>query len=935
MGPRVTRVSTPRLLLIDGHSMAFRAFFGLPVENFTTSTGQATNAVHGFVRMLLSLLAQEKPTHVAVAFDAGSKTFRTEEYPEYKGTREKTPEEFKGQVELIEEVLDAFGIMHLKKDGVEADDILATLARQGREAGALVYVVSGDRDTFQLVTDEVTVLYPIKGVSELRRMTPQEVEARYGVAPNRYRHLAALVGEASDNLPGVPGVGPKTAAQWVAQYDGLDGILAHAHEIKGKRGEALRAAIPDVQRNRRLNRLLTDVELPVAVADLVPIGAEAARVHAVCDALEFRQLRDLALRQLPHRGGQGADVAAGPPAGEAGGGQAADGQGAESSLSGAAGANGEGPNGGLAAVNGRSTPRLLRAATATAGEVAEQLEAWREASTVLGASVEGVGSPSPFKADCTGLALSDAVVSIYWDLVVVTPEQDAQLREFLRTAPVVTHDAKAATHALSSRGMALGNIVDDVALAAYLCFPDGRRFDLAELSERYLDQALEVGDGLLDIEGGTTALAEAAASVELHRVLGSEVDKRGATGLLADMELPVASVLARMERAGIGADAALLAERRLTLDAEVEAAANAAFEAIGKQVNLSSPKQLQEVLFTDLGLPKTRRTKTGYTTDAEALRDLAEKTAHPFLAALLLHRDRIKLRQNVEGLAKAVEDDGRIRTTFQQTAAATGRLSSLEPNLQNIPARTEEGRRVRQAFVVGEGYDYLLTADYSQIEMRIMAHLSGDAGLIEAFNSGEDLHSFVAGRVYHVDPAQVTPEQRSKIKAMSYGLAYGLSPYGLSKQLRIDVGEAKALMDDYFSRFGAVRDYLAAVVRQATLDGYTQTILGRRRYLPDLASDNRQRREMAERAALNAPIQGSAADLIKVAMLGVQRSLDERGLKSRLLLQVHDELVLEVGPGEAEEVEALVRHEMAAAASLSVPLDVSVGLGRNWLEAGH
>lgn len=911
--------------------MAFRAFFGLPVENFTTSTGQATNAVHGFVRMLLSLLAQEKPTHVAVAFDAGSKTFRTEEYPEYKGTREKTPEEFKGQVELIEEVLDAFGIMHLKKDGVEADDILATLARQGREAGALVYVVSGDRDTFQLVTDEVTVLYPIKGVSELRRMTPQEVEARYGVSPNRYRHLAALVGEASDNLPGVPGVGPKTAAQWVVQYGGLDGILAHANEIKGKRGEALRAAIPDVQRNRRLNRLLTDVELPVAIPDLVPIGAEPARVHAVCDALEFRQLRDQALRQLPHRGGAMADAAAG----QSGQGAVGDDEAIAQPPAGVADAVGGAGSSGLLAVNGRSTPRLLRAATATGSELTDQLEAWRAAGTVLGVSVEGVGSPSPFKADCTGLALSDAVVSVYWDLVVVTPEQDAQLREFLRTAPVVTHDAKAATHALSSRGMALGNIVDDVALAAYLCFPDGRRFDLAELSERYLDQALEVGDGLLDIEGGTTVLAQAAASVELHRVLAPEVDKRGSTNLLADMELPVAGVLAQMERAGIGADAALLAERRLTLDAEVETAAAAAYDAIGKQVNLSSPKQLQEVLFTDLGLPKTRRTKTGYTTDAEALRDLAEKTAHPFLAALLLHRDRIKLRQNVEGLAKAVEDDGRIRTTFQQTAAATGRLSSLEPNLQNIPARTEEGRRVREAFVVGEGYEYLLTADYSQIEMRIMAHLSGDAGLIEAFNSGEDLHSFVAGRVYHVDPSEVTGEQRSKIKAMSYGLAYGLSPYGLSKQLRIDVGEAKALMDDYFSRFGAVREYLAAVVRQATLDGYTQTILGRRRYLPDLASDNRQRREMAERAALNAPIQGSAADLIKVAMLGVNRALTERGLKSRLLLQVHDELVLEIGPGEAEEVEALVRHEMAAAASLSVPLDVSVGLGRNWLEAGH
>ncbi|MDO4791209.1 MAG: DNA polymerase I [Buchananella hordeovulneris] len=915
-------MSTPRLLLIDGHSMAFRAFFGLPVDNFVTSTGQYTNAVHGFVRMLLSLLEKEKPTHVAVAFDASSHTFRTQEYPEYKGTREKTPEEFIGQVELIEEVLDSFGIAHLKREGFEADDILATLARQGREAGAMVYVVSGDRDTFQLVTDEVTVLYPIKGVSELRRMTPQEVEARYGVTPQRYRHLAALVGEASDNLPGVPGVGPKTAAQWINQYDGLDGVIAHADQIKGKRGEALREAIPAVERNRRLNRLLTDVALPVGWADLVPAGADATRVHAVCDALEFRQLREHALRQLPARGGSGpGEQTAAEVAPTAGAAQASTGAPEE---------------GDQASGEDLTTPAtLVRVATAKPEEVTAQLRAWQESRTVLGMSVEGNGVPSPFAADCTGVALSDGRVSLFWDLVVLDPTQEGELSEFLRTAPLVAHDAKAAVHALSARGYQLGNVVDDVALAAYLCFPDGRRYDLPELAERYLAELLTEDDGLLDIEGGSAALAQALATWRLHRVLGPEVEKRGAAGLLRDMEIPISFVLASMERAGIAADAAMLEERRQLLDAGVEAAARSAYESIGKEVNLSSPKQLQELLFMDLGLPKTRRTKTGYSTDAESLRDLAEKTAHPFLAALLAHRDRIKLRQNVEGLAKAVQDDGRIRTTFQQTAAATGRLSSLEPNLQNIPARTEEGRRVRQAFVVGEGYEYLLTADYSQIEMRIMAHLSGDEGLIEAFNSGEDLHSFVAGRVYHIEPGQVSSEQRSKIKAMSYGLVYGLSPYGLSKQLRIDVGEAKKLMDDYFSRFGAVRQYLAAVVRQATLDGYTQTIFGRRRYLPDLASDNRQRREMAERAALNAPIQGSAADLIKLAMLGVDRQLRERELKSRLLLQVHDELVLEVGSGEAEEVEALVRAEMAAAADLSVPLDVSVGIGRNWLEAGH
>src|SRR5680860_552363 len=431
-------------------------------------------------------------------------------------------------------------------------------------------------------------------------------------------------------------------------------------------------------------------------------------------------------------------------------------------------------------------------------------------------------------------------------------------------------------------------------------------------------------------------MVRARAILDLSVALDAQLEETGGSSLLAQIELPLVDVLARMERVGIAADVAAMEELEADFAAKVREAQGDAYDAIGgEQINLGSPKQLQVVLFDTLGMPKTKKTKTGYTTDADALTDLFAKTEHPFLEALLRHRDATRLRVTVEGLLKSVADDGRIHTTYQQTIAATGRLSSTDPNLQNIPIRTEEGRRIREVFVVGQGFESLMSADYSQIEMRIMAHLSGDEGLIEAFRSGEDLHRFVASRVFAVAPEDVTAAMRSKIKAMSYGLAYGLSAFGLSKQLRIDTDEARGLMDEYFARFGGVRDYLRGVVDAARRSGYTETIRGRRRYLPDLTSDNRQRREMAERMALNAPIQGSAADVIKVAMLGVRRALADSSLRSRMLLQVHDELVLEVAPGEREATEALVREQMAAAADLSVPLDVSVGIGSSWHEAGH
>ncbi|MHB1290151.1 DNA polymerase I, partial [Georgenia sp.] len=574
------------------------------------------------------------------------------------------------------------------------------------------------------------------------------------------------------------------------------------------------------------------------------------------------------------------------------------------------------------------------------------LDAWLAArnGTLLGLDVTGTTAQG--SGDAWAVAIADGAGSaVTVDLAAVGPKDETALAAWLADpgAAKAVHEAKNAWHALDGRKLMLDGVVFDTALAAYLCHPDQRRYTLADLSLRHLKRELREddeadGQGVLDLGGGGAdqhAGVRASVVVELAGALSAELVDRGAHALLGELELPVQRVLALMEKAGIAADVANLEELHAGFDHAVERAAALAFEAIGHEVNLSSPKQLQDVLFNELDMPRTKRTKTGYTTDADALVELYTKTEHPFLEHLLEHRDQIRLRQTAEGLLRAVSPDGRIHTTFHQTIAATGRLSSTDPNLQNIPVRTADGLRVREGFVVGEGYEALLTADYSQIEMRIMAHLSGDAGLIDAFRSGEDLHSFVGSRVFDVPTDAVTPAQRSKIKAMSYGLAYGLSAFGLSRQLKIEVGEARALMDGYFERFGGVRDYLRGVVDEARKTGYTETIMGRRRYLPDLTSDNRQRRDMAERMALNAPIQGSAADLIKVAMVETHRALGAAGLRSRILLQVHDELVLEVAPGESDQIEAIVREQMGGAAELSVPLDVSVGTGRSWRDAAH
>ncbi|MBO9520410.1 MAG: DNA polymerase I [Nocardioidaceae bacterium] len=885
----------PRLLLLDGHSLAYRAFFALPVENFSTVTGQHTNAVYGFTSMLVNVLRDEQPTHIAVAFDKSRQTFRLAEYPEYKAKRNKTPDEFSSQLSILNQLLDTFRVTHLTYEGYEADDIIATLTTRALADGFEVLILTGDRDSLQLVTADSTVLYPMRGVSDLARMTPEAVETKYGVPPQRYPELAALVGEDSDNLPGIPGVGPKTAAKWIATYDGLENLVNRAEEVTGKAGENLRAHLDDVIRNRRLNALVTDLPLEVAPGDLGRTEWDRQAALALLDELEFRgELRTRILDTLAPA--EEPDVEVGFD---------------------------------------------LAGRTVAPGELTAFLGALD--ADPVGMHVRGAWGSGTGRVDGLGFAEADGQAA-YVDVSTLSPEDDTALAAWLadETKPKILHDANGPLLALRGHGWELGGLVADTAMMAYLVAPDQRSYVLADLTLRHLKRELrqDAGDdqGLLFESGdevGETAMLHARAVIDLAAVLTTELAERGGTRLLEDIELPLVRVLVGLEATGIAVDTALLEKLESEFAGSVREAAADAYEVIGKEINLGSPKQLQAVLFDELDMPKTKRTKTGYTTDADALADLFEKTEHPFLAHLLRHRDVSRLRQTVEGLLKTVAPDGRIHTTFNQLIAATGRLSSTDPNLQNIPIRTEAGRRIREAFVVGEGFETLLTADYSQIEMRIMADLSEDAALIEAFNSGRDFHQATAARVFEVDPADVTVEMRAKIKAMNYGLAYGLSAFGLSQQLKIDTSEARGLMDEYFETFGGIRDYLSGVVDEARRSGFTETIMGRRRYLPDLTSDNRQRREAAERMALNAPIQGSAADIIKVAMLNVHRAIETAGLGSRMLLQVHDELVFEVAPGEKEQLESLVREQMAGAAQLTVPLDVSVGTGRSWHEAAH
>jgi DNA polymerase-1 len=898
----------PTLMLLDGNSLAFRAFYALPAENFKTQGGLTTNAVYGFTAMLINLLRDEQPTHVGAAFDVSRQTFRKEKYPEYKEGRSATPDEFRGQIDITKEVLGALGITVLAEPGFEADDIIATLATQAEQGGYRVLVVTGDRDALQLVSDDVTVLYPVKGVSELTRFTPDAVFAKYGLTPAQYPDFAALRGDPSDNLPGIPGVGEKTATKWIVEYGSLQSLVDSVDEVRGKVGDALRSNLSHVILNRELTELVKAVPLPQTPDTLGLQPWDRDQIHRLFDDLEFRVLRDRLFETLSPIEPEvelGFDV---------------------------------------------------RGGVLERGELAAWL-AEHSSGGRFGLAV--VGTHLAFDADATALAIVSADgEGCFLDTATMDPADEAALASWLADPglPKALHEAKLAMHDLAGRGWNLTGVTSDTALAAYLVRPGQRSFALDDLSLRYLRRELRADNpeqqqlSLLDDDEGVddqavqTLLLRASAVADLADALDEELARIDSSALLGEMELPVQRVLAKLEHTGIAVDLDLLGTLQSQFANQIRDAAEAAYGVIGKQINLGSPKQLQVVLFDELEMPKTKRTKTGYTTDADALQTLFDKTGHPFLQHLLAHRDATRLKVTVDGLLNSVASDGRIHTTFNQTIAATGRLSSTEPNLQNIPIRTEAGRQIRDGFVVGgrppgsgggTAFAELMTADYSQIEMRIMAHLSGDEGLIEAFNTGEDLHSFVASRAFGVPIDEVTAELRRRVKAMSYGLAYGLSAYGLAAQLKISTEEAKVQMEAYFSRFGGVRDYLQSVVDQARKDGYTSTVLGRRRYLPELDSSNRNVREAAERAALNAPIQGSAADIIKVAMINVDSAIEDAGLTSRMLLQVHDELLFEVAEGERDALETLVRDKMGAAYPLDVPLEVSVGYGRSWDAAAH
>ncbi len=864
-----------RLLLIDGHSMAYRAFFALPAENFTTAQGQHTNAIYGFATMLISLLKDEKPTHVAVAFDVSRKTFRTDIFPDYKANRAKTPDEFRSQMSFLNELVKGFGITQFAVEGYEADDIIATITKQAEREGAEVIICTGDRDSFQLVSDKTTVLYPKRGVSEMARMTPDAVQEKYGMSPDQYPDFAALRGDPSDNLPSIPGVGEKTAAKWVVEYGSLQELIANVDKLGGKVGQSLRDNLNDVIRNRELTQLVHDAPIEYQVDALAWAGVVESDLTKLFEQLEFRTLKD---RLKP-------------------------------------------------ILNPDSVVKEVKKKSDT------------DEFTLFAPVIEG-GTLSPEE-------LSKKISQHSGDIALAFEIQDEKLHRyavaFSPSDVYLIHssqmgdwaqDSKVSKIAHDAKSLARENLLDgvvfDTALAAYLVNPGVRTQELSDLLERW-------GDGA-EIDSSTpeqSLLTSAVALFALRKSLLTEMQDRGVLALFTDLELPIAHLLAVMENRGIAVDRKELEKLATFFEGEVARETKAAHAAAGHEFNVASPKQLQVVLFDELNLPKTKKIKTGFTTDAEALNWLFEKTKHPLLESLLRIRETKKLGTTVEGLLVEIAKDGRIRTHFAQTVAATGRLSSVGPNLQNIPVRTEEGRSIRNAFIAGNGFAGLLTADYSQIEMRIMAHLSNDAGLLAAFETGEDLHATIAGLVFGVKAGEVDSEMRRQIKAMSYGLAYGLSSYGLAAQLDLSPPAAQDLMDRYFQRFGGIRDYLSSVVEQARKVGYTETVMGRRRYLPDLMHDNRQRREIAERMALNAPIQGSAADIIKQAMLNVERALQREKLKSRLLLQVHDELILEVFAGEEEALTTLVRREMGSAYPLRAPLDVSVGIGKSWNEAAH
>lgn len=942
------------LLVVDGHSLAFRAFFALPVDNFSTSSGQATNAVWGFATMLAQVIDAEKPDHLGVAFDVKGGTFRNEMLPQYKGTREAAPEELLTQLPLIQRMLTALGVTYIEKPGFEGDDVIATLATMGDKAGYHTLVLSGDRDAFQLVDDNVTVLYPGHHLKDLKHMTPQSIIDKYKVTPAQYPDLAALRGETADNIPGVPGVGDGFAAKWINQFGSLDGICEHADEIGGKKGESLRANIDQVKLNRKVNALVRDVDLGVDIEDLTFGTVDVAQIDALFKELEFGPRTKSRVLKTFNTGAKASNTSG---AGESTNNEQNE---QDSSLD----LNLPEPTSITAPEQFDEWVKAHRVEVKVPGEIADftvsdygdgsQRHAICGDAVGHAWTVAAWGDERPGRATAQAIAVATATSAAIVPLPI-TDTLRAQLARFLKSehSRTIVHGYKELLHLLGAVDLDMDLPMFDTKLAGYLAQPDFHADSLKQAAEHFLDihftETEQPSQGTLDFDDDQVEedpnehrLRDLAIIRSLAVTLGPIIDEREQCWLMRAIELPVSRVLHGMEHTGAKVDSVRLVSMRDQFAAEARQAQEMAWEYAGTEINLQSPKQLQKVLFEDMGLKPTKRTKSGsYTTNAAALQDLYVKSvdnerANGFLGALLRHREINKLKQIVQTLIDATNtSDERIHTTFEQTVAATGRLSSVDPNLQNIPNRNAAGREIRGVFVPGEGYEALMSCDYSQVELRIMADLSDDEALIEAFRSGADFHKYVASMVYKLPVDQITGDQRSHVKAMSYGLAYGLSTYGLAQQLKIAPREAEALKNRYFDTFGKVHDYLESLVANAREKGYTETIFGRRRYFPALHSTNRVAREAAERAALNAPIQGSAADIMKIAMIRAEQTLAEAHVKSRIILQIHDELVVEIAPGEGDQVTELVRNAMEHAVDLAVPLDVSCGIGSDWQLAAH
>ncbi len=871
----------PKLALLDGHSLAYRAFYALP-SDLQTPAGQVTNAVFGFTSMLIKLLGEEHPDALAVAWDTPERTFRSERYPEYKANRQTAPDLFRSQVPLIKEVAEALHIRQFEVPGVEADDVIATIADRAASEGWDVLVVTGDRDAFQLIDRSVKVLYTRRGISDTIVADASYVEQRYGIRPERYPDYAALRGDTSDNLPGVPGVGEKTATRLLQEHGTLEGIFAALDDQTPKLRENLDAARDQVFLNRELTVLRRDVEVDAEPGELLAEPWDPAEVRKLFDALAFRTLWE----RLNDVGG-GADA----PAGEV--------------------------------IDVEVGTETDPGRVAALGATPMTLEGVWEAGELAGLMVAEDGDTARFvPADALGhLAASLADPAV----------------------PKAAHDAKPLVRALLADGLDVRGLAFDSALAAYVVNPAERAPDLSVLAARILglevepppEDADEGAQATLDFTDAGPDLDAAGRRVlavaRLQAPLIEQIAARGGTALYDDIELPLVRVLAKMEHAGIGIDAGHLAALGDDLRTRLEDCERDIHEAAGGPFNVNSTLQLREVLYERLELPVLKKTPKGApSTDASVLAKLVD--GHPVVARLLEYREMEKLRSTyVDGFLPLIGLDGRIHARFNQTAAATGRLSSEAPNLQNIPVRSEEGRTIRRAFVPRPGWRFV-AADYSQIELRILAHMSEDAGLLEAFAGDADVHRATAARVFGVQPAEVSPEMRRRAKVINFGLLYGMEAYGLAQRLEISRDEAREHMDAYFARFPSVKAFMEGIVAAARSSGYTTTLLGRRRYLPELMSTNFRDRQMGERMALNAPIQGSAADVIKKAMVELDGRLEAAGAATTMLVQVHDELVFETPESEVHEAIEMIRQVMEGVVELKVPLRVDVATGKDWAD---